>query len=856
MANRIKDIAVTATSTAGDDYIVIDGSANGTRKILASSALAGVTSVAGRTGAVTLSTADVSGLGTSAALNAGSANGVATLDASGKLSSGQIPAISVVAYLGSVANEAAMLALTGQPGDWCLRSDLSTNWIITGNDPTQLSSWTQLSYPTAPVTSVAGRTGAVTLSTADISGLGTIATQAADSVSITGGVISGLTSLGIASGTITASSPALDITQTWNAAGTTFTGIRANITNTASATGSRVLDLQVGGTSIFRVEKDSKIVVNNAYEFTFSGDFYNVFPNTNFYGMWVTVKNGLVCENGNFYVGTFTNSNNGRIQIASHTTSAGGIGFGTDTVLYRSAAHTLKTDDDLIVGGSSTVGSQLTVLGTSISLGADAAAANRHIDLNTAAGYDRQLRVYTGGSLRWRMDLGDGTAESGSNAGTNFALARYSDAGSSLGTALSINRSTGNATFGSAVTVTGAISASNLSGTNTGDQTITLTGHVTGSGTGSFATTIGSGVVTNAMLAGSIDLTTKVTGTLPVANGGTGAATAPDARTNLGATTVGSSLFTLTNPTAITFLQVNADNTVSALDAATFRSAIGAGTSSTTGTVTSVSGTGTVSGLTLTGSVTSSGSLTLGGTLSVTASDFSSQTANTFLAAPNGSAGTPTFRTIVAADIPTLNQNTTGTAANVTGTVAVANGGTGATTLTGVVKGNGTSAFTAATAGTDYVAPATATTFTATQTFSGSTSTLASVLTNAAEVVTVSATAATGTITFDVTTQSVLYYTSNASGGWTMNFRASSGTSLNTAMAIGQSVTVVFMATNGSTAYRSTAVQVDGVSITPRWQGGSAPSTGNANSIDVYSYTIIKTANATFTVLASQTRFA
>ena len=118
-------------------------------------------------------------------------------------------------------------------------------------------------------------------------------------------------------------------------------------------------------------------------------------------------------------------------------------------------------------------------------------------------------------------------------------------------------------------------------------------------------------------------------------------------------------------------------------------------TTPTTGTVTSVSGTGTVSGLTLTGSVTTSGSLTLGGTLAVTADNFASQTANTFLSAPNGSSGVPTFRAIAAADIPTLNQNTTGTASNVTGTVAVANGGTGATTLTGYVKGSGTSAMTA-----------------------------------------------------------------------------------------------------------------------------------------------------------------
>jgi hypothetical protein len=103
-------------------------------------------------------------------------------------------------------------------------------------------------------------------------------------------------------------------------------------------------------------------------------------------------------------------------------------------------------------------------------------------------------------------------------------------------------------------------------------------------------------------------------------------------------------------------------------------SAIGGGGS---GTVTSVSGTGTVSGLTLTGTVTTSGNLTLGGTLAVTPSNFSAQTANTFLAAPNGASGTPTFRAIVAADIPTLNQNTTGTAASATTATNLAGGGVG-----------------------------------------------------------------------------------------------------------------------------------------------------------------------------------
>jgi hypothetical protein len=147
-------------------------------------------------------------------------------------------------------------------------------------------------------------------------------------------------------------------------------------------------------------------------------------------------------------------------------------------------------------------------------------------------------------------------------------------------------------------------------------------------------------------------------------------------------------------------------------------------------------------------------------------------------------------------------------------------------------------------------------TFTATQTFSGSSSALAMVLNDAAETTTVSATAATGTINFDVTTQSVIYYTSNASANWTVNFRASSGTSLNTAMSTGQSVTVAFLVTQGSTAYYNNSIQIDGTTsgVTVRWLGG-APTAGNASGIDSYRYLIIKTGSATFTVLASVTQF-
>jgi hypothetical protein len=191
-----------------------------------------------------------------------------------------------------------------------------------------------------------------------------------------------------------------------------------------------------------------------------------------------------------------------------------------------------------------------------------------------------------------------------------------------------------------------------------------------------------------------------------------------------------------------------------------------------------------------------------------------------------------------------------------TGTLPVASGGSGAATLTGVLKGNGTSAFSAATAGTDYVAPGTATTFTALQTFAGTSSNADLKTSNIIETATVSATAATGTIAYDITTQSVLYYTTNASGNFTVNFRGSSGTSLDTIMATGESMSVTFLVTNGATAYYNSAVQVDGSSVTPKWQGGTAPSSGNASSIDSYTYVLIKTGTATFTVLAAQTKFA
>jgi hypothetical protein len=120
----------------------------------------------------------------------------------------------------------------------------------------------------------------------------------------------------------------------------------------------------------------------------------------------------------------------------------------------------------------------------------------------------------------------------------------------------------------------------------------------------------------------------------------------------------------------------------------------------------------------------------------------------------------------------------------------------------------------------------------------------------------VSATAATGTVNLNVLTSGILYYTTNATGNWTLNVRGSSSASLNSVLTTNDSITVVFFVTNGGTAYYQTALNIDGSVVTPKWQNGTVPSAGNTNSIDIYSFTIVKTGSAAFTAFGSQTKFA
>ena len=117
-------------------------------------------------------------------------------------------------------------------------------------------------------------------------------------------------------------------------------------------------------------------------------------------------------------------------------------------------------------------------------------------------------------------------------------------------------------------------------------------------------------------------------------------------------------------------------------------------------------------------------------------------------------------------------------------------------------------------------------------------------------------TSTTGTINFDFLAQGVQFYNTNQTANRTINFRGDSSNTLNNTMATGESMTCAVLMKQGSSAYYLNSYQVDGSSVTPEWSGGSAPSSGNANSVDSYVFTVIKTGNAAFTVFASQTQFA
>jgi hypothetical protein len=139
----------------------------------------------------------------------------------------------------------------------------------------------------------------------------------------------------------------------------------------------------------------------------------------------------------------------------------------------------------------------------------------------------------------------------------------------------------------------------------------------------------------------------------------------------------------------------------------------------------------------------------------------------------------------------------------------------------------------------------------------GQDTTLTNVLITAPrETTNIQADATSGAEILNVLSGAHMYHTSNAAGNFTLNVRGNVSTSLDSMLSVGQTITAVFSCTNGATAYYLTALTIDGNAQTVKWQGGTAPTAGNASSVDIYSFAITKTASATFMVLGSQTKFA
>ena len=117
-------------------------------------------------------------------------------------------------------------------------------------------------------------------------------------------------------------------------------------------------------------------------------------------------------------------------------------------------------------------------------------------------------------------------------------------------------------------------------------------------------------------------------------------------------------------------------------------------------------------------------------------------------------------------------------------------------------------------------------------------------------------TSTSATINFDFKTSAVKLLSIAQTADRTINFRASSSASLDSIMSVGESMTCAILATQGATPYYLNSYQIDSSGITVKWSGGEAPTAGNASSTDLYSFTVIKTASATFTVLGSLTQYA
>jgi hypothetical protein len=403
---------------------------------------------------------------------------------------------------------------------------------------------------------------------------------------------------------------------------------------------------------------------------------------TNASGQVTSVTNTNIAINGSVVSGNISGSAGSVANALTLGTYLTGTSFnGSAAVTATVDATATNTASKVVARDASgnfaagTITATLSGSATSATTATNiAGGAANQIPYNTAAGTTSFITAPTTGStfLSWN--------------GSAFVY-------SAISTPASVTFNNGGAGDASGTTFNGSTARTisyNTVGASplAGSTSLTTTGTVT---TGTWSGLFGavSGANLTSLTAANIS------GQVAVANGGTGSSTAGGARTNLGATTLGGNLFTITNPSAVTFPRFNADNTVSSLDAATFRSAIGAGTSSTTGTVTSI-----VAGTYLTGgTITTSGTIAVDATSANTASKVVARdasgnfSAGTITATLSGNASTATSATTAGSITSQANSATiTATSANTANQIVLrdASGNFSAGTITATAFSGGT----------------------------------------------------------------------------------------------------------------------------------------------------------------------
>ena len=443
---------------------VSDGNGNATGLQLSSTAIGGIVTATSLTvtGVTTLSTS-LSGIlkATSGVVSVASAgsdyvspavlgqpNGVATLDSAGQLPASQLPPIAVVQYLGAVASQSAMLALTGQQGDWCTRTDLGTNWVITGSNPSVLSSWTQLTYPTAPVTSVNGLTGAVSLTYTNV---GAAPATTGNSILYANGLggFSNVTigsNLTFAGGTLSATGSAGTVTSFSFTNGNGLTGTVTNATTTptlslgTSVTGvlkgnGTAISAAVSGTDYAPATSGTSILKGNG-----SGGFASAVVGTDYapattgtdilYGNGLGGFSGVTIGSGLTFAGGTLSSVSGGGGTVTNVSVVTANGFaGTVANPSTLPAITLSTSVTGLLKGNGTAISAATA-------GTDYAAAttgtNAQLLANDGAGGFSNVTVGTG------LSYSAGTLSATGGGGSVTSVTASSPLASSGGTAPNI----------------------------------------------------------------------------------------------------------------------------------------------------------------------------------------------------------------------------------------------------------------------------------------------------------------------------------------------------------------------------------------------------------------------------------